>query len=197
MTSEDVIHSFFVPAFRLHMDVLPHRYTSTWFEATRPGTYHLFCSQYCGTSHSKMVGQVVVMEPADYQQWLTSSADGSLAAKGQQALLKYRCLSCHSASASARAPDLAQLPGSRVPLRDGRSVVADDNYIRESILNPSAKVVAGHADIMPSFAGQVSEEEVIAIRTYLAALPQGQAPPRIEEFPPPRATPPINTDESP
>ncbi len=196
MISEDVIHSFFVPAFRLHMDVLPQRYTSAWFQATRPGTYHLFCSQYCGTSHAGMVGQVIVLDPADYQSWLTYSAEGSLALKGRQTVLKYRCLSCHSATATARAPALERLMGSQIPLRDGRVVVADDNYIRESIYQPSAKVVAGHLDIMPSFAGQITEEEVIAIIAYLRSLELGQTPPRVEDFPAPVATPPINSTDS-
>jgi cytochrome c oxidase subunit 2 len=196
MISEDVIHSFFVPAFRLHMDVLPQRYTSAWFQATKPGTYHLFCSQYCGTNHSGMTGKVVVLEPAEYQAWLTYSAEGSLALQGRQAVLKYRCLSCHGANATARAPSLEELFGSRVPLRDGRVVAADDNYIRESIYRPGAKVVAGHMDIMPSFAGQVSEEEVIAIIAYLRSLVRGETPPRVESFPAPPTTPPINSTES-
>jgi cytochrome c oxidase subunit 2 len=198
MISEDVIHSFFVPAFRLHMDVLPQRYTSAWFQATRPGSYHLFCSQYCGTNHAGMIGQVIVMEPADYQAWLTYSAEGSLALQGRQVLLKYRCLSCHSATATARAPILEDLIGLRVPLKDGRVVTADDNYVRESILQPSAKVVAGHTDIMPPFAGQISEEEIIAVIAYLRTLKSGQTPPRVEDFPPPLTTPPINaTDDKP
>jgi len=196
MISEDVIHSFFVPAFRLHMDVLPQRYTSAWFEATKPGTYHLFCSQYCGTSHAGMIGQVIAMEPAEYQAWLTYSADGSLAMQGRQVFQKYRCLSCHSATSSARAPSLENLFGSRVPLKDGRVVIADDSYIRESIYQPSAKIAAGHLDVMPSFAGQISEEEVIALIAYFRSLEAGETPPRVENFPPPTATPPINaTDE--
>src|SRR4051812_26021811 len=196
MISEDVIHSLFVPAFRLHMDVLPARYTSAWFRATRPGTYHLFCSQYCGTSHAGMVGKVIVMEPAEYQTWLTYAAEGSLALQGRQMFLKYRCLSCHSATATARAPNLEDLYGARVPLRDGRTVVADDSYIRESIYQPSAKVVAGHLDVMPSFAGQVSEEEIIALIAYFRALHAGETPPRVESFPPPTSTPPINSTDA-
>jgi cytochrome c oxidase subunit 2 len=196
MISEDVIHSFFVPAFRLHMDVLPQRYTSAWFQATKPGTYHLFCSQYCGTNHAGMVGKVVVLEPADYQEWLTYSAEGSLALQGRQAVLKYRCLSCHGANATARAPSLEELFGSRVPLRNGEVATADENYIRESIFRPGAKVVAGHMDIMPSFAGQVSEEEVIAIIAYLRSLGRGETPPRVEDFPAPATTPPINSSDT-
>src|SRR5262249_50287197 len=138
MTSEDVIHSFFVPAFRVHMDVLPERYTSVWFKPTRPGRYHLFCSQYCGTNHAGMVGTVIVMEPADYQRWLDTQAEGSLALQGRKVFLKYRCLSCHSADEHARAPVLENLYGQRVALRDGRTVIADEAYIRESILYPGA-----------------------------------------------------------
>jgi cytochrome c oxidase subunit 2 len=193
MISEDVIHSFFVPAFRLHMDVLPQRYTSAWFQATKPGAYHLFCSQYCGTNHAGMVGEVIVLEPAEYQAWLTYSAEGSLALQGRQMVLKYRCLSCHSATATSRAPLLEGLMGSRVPLKDGRTIVADENYVRESILQPSAKIVAGHADIMPSFQGQISEEEIIAVNTYLRSPQSGQTPDRVESFPPPVTTPQINT----
>src|SRR5262249_1332756 len=102
MTSEDVIHSFFVPEFRVHMDVLPERYTSVWFKPTLAGEYHLFCSQYCGANHAGMVGTVTVMEPAEYQQWLHLRAEGSLALEGRKTFLKYRCLSCHSADENAR-----------------------------------------------------------------------------------------------
>jgi cytochrome c oxidase subunit 2 len=189
MISEDVIHSFFVPAFRLHADVLPQRYTATWFQATRPGRYHLFCSQYCGTNHSGMVGTVVVMEPADYQAWLTSTAEGSLALRGRQTFLQHRCLSCHSGDAVARAPTLENLFGSYVPLKDGRAVLADESYIRESIFNPSAKIVAGHSDIMPSFTGQLTEEDAIAITAYIRSLAAGQTPPRVESYPPPARLP--------
>jgi cytochrome c oxidase subunit 2 len=185
LISEDVIHSFYVPAFRLHMDVLPARYTSTWFEATEPGTYHLFCSQYCGTNHSGMIGKVIVMPPAEYQRWLKQSAEGSLAKKGRQVFLKYRCLSCHSTEAGSQGPNLEEIYGRSVPLADGRVVEANDAYIRESIINPSKKIVAGHADIMPSFQGQISEEEIIAFTAFLEELKQGETPRRVEQFPPP------------
>ena len=122
MTSEDVIHSLFIPDFRIHMDVLPDRYTSVWFQATRPGTYHLFCSQYCGTNHAGMIGQVVVMEPAEYERWLQLRAEGSLALQGRKTFLKYRCISCHSADDAARAPVLEDLYGQPVALSDGRVV---------------------------------------------------------------------------
>src|SRR6266852_7637739 len=168
LTSEDVIHSFFVPDFRVHMDVLPARYTSVWFQATRPGTYHLFCSQYCGTNHSGMIGRVVVMEPAEYQDWLHLHAEGSLALEGRKVFLKYRCLSCHSADQNARAPVLEELygkvvayrlPGETSRTQNWRTVIADEGYIRESIYYPGAKIVAAYDDLMPNYRGQVSEEE--------------------------------------
>ncbi len=193
LTSEDVIHSFFVPAFRVHMDVLPDRYTSVWFQPTRPGRYHLFCSQYCGTNHAGMVGTVVVMEPAEFQDWLHLHAEGSLALEGRKVFLKYRCVSCHSADENARAPVLEELYGRTVHLSDGRAVVADEEYIRESIYDPGAKVVAGYQNIMPTFRGQVSPEEVIQLTAFIKALGRGETPPRVEQFPPPAATPPINT----
>jgi cytochrome c oxidase subunit 2 len=194
MTSEDVIHSFFVPDFRVHMDVLPGRYTSVWFNATRPGTYHLFCSQYCGTNHAGMVGEVVVMRPEEYESWLHLRAEGSLALEGRKVFLKYRCASCHSQEGNphARAPLLEGLFGRPVYLRDGRRVVADEEYIRESILDPGAKVVAGYEKIMPTFKGQISEEEVIAVIAWLRSLGPGGTPRRVEESPPPAGTPPIN-----
>jgi cytochrome c oxidase subunit 2 len=195
LTSEDVIHSFFVPEFRVHMDVLPGRYTSVWFRATRPGTYHLFCSQYCGTDHSGMVGRVYVMEPAAYQEWLNRRPDGSPALEGRKVFLKYRCLSCHSADENARAPVLEELFGKPVHLADGRTVVADENYIRESIYDPGAKIVAGYQNIMPTFQGQVSEDEVFQLIVFLKSLTRGQTPRRVESFPPPVATPPINPQQ--
>jgi cytochrome c oxidase subunit 2 len=204
LTSEDVIHSFFVPAFRVHMDVLPGRYTSVWFQATRPGTYHLFCSQYCGTNHAGMIGRVTVMEPAEYQNWLHLHAEGSLALEGRKVFLKYRCISCHSADENARAPVLEELfgkivhyhlPGETGPTQNWRTVLADENYLRESILNPSAKIVAGYENIMPTFKGQVSEEEIISLIAFIKSLGRGQTPKRVEEYPPPVTTPPINPQQ--
>jgi cytochrome c oxidase subunit 2 len=192
MTSEDVIHSFFVPDFRVHMDVLPGRYTSVWFEPTRLGKYHLFCSQYCGTNHSGMIGTVHVLEPIEYQRWLHQHPDGSQALEGRKAFLQYRCLSCHTGQADARAPVLEELFGTTVHLRDGREVLADEEYIRESILYPGAKIVTGYEDIMPTFRGQVSEEEILALIAYFKTLRRGQTPQRVEEFAPPVGTPLIN-----
>lgn len=194
LVSEDVIHSFFVPAFRVHMDVLPQRYTSVWFQATQPGRFHLFCSQYCGTDHSEMVGQVVAMEPSEYQTWLTQGAEGSLALRGRQVFLKYRCLSCHSRGGNARAPSLENLYGTMVALRDGTTTAANDDYIRNSILRPSDQIVAGYNDIMPAFAGQIGEEEIVAVIEFIRSLNHGDTPPRVENFPPPTETPPITPE---
>lgn len=195
LTSEDVIHSFFVPDFRIHMDALPNRYTSVWFQAVRPGTHHLFCSQYCGTNHAGMIGRVIVMEPAEYQEWLNLRAEGSLALEGRKVFLKYRCISCHSADEDARAPVLEELFGKLVHLRDGGTVVADENYLRQSILDPGAKIVAGYQNLMPTFKGQVSEEEIIQIIAFVKSLRRGDTPRRVEESPPPLTTPPINSEK--
>jgi cytochrome c oxidase subunit 2 len=178
MTSQDVIHSFYVPAFRVKQDVLPGRYTTLWFRATRPGTYHLFCAEYCGTMHSGMVGDVVVMEPAQYQSWLSGGAPvGSLAQNGQTLFQQLGCTTCHRSDVQGRGPNLTGLFGRPVQLEDGRSVIADENYVRESILNPAAKVVSGFKPIMPVFQGQVSEEQLNSLVAYIKSLNQVQAGP--------------------
>jgi cytochrome c oxidase subunit 2 len=142
MTSEDVIHDFFVPAFRMKQDVIPGRYTNAWFQATRPGRYHLFCSQYCGTKHSAMIGWIDVMEPVAYQTWLSGGAGGeSLAATGAKLFVQHACNTCHRPDSLARGPNLENLFGKSVQLADGRTLVADESYIRESIVNPNAKMV--------------------------------------------------------
>jgi len=171
LISQDVIHSFFVPAFRVKQDVLPNRYVFTWFTATVPGEYHLFCSQYCGTQHASMVGSVIVMTPEDYATWLASGkAEGSLASLGEKAFQQYGCTTCHRPDSGARGPNLEGLYGRPVRLVDNRVVVADDNYIRESILEPNAKVVSGFQSIMPTFRGVVSEDEIMAITEYIKHL---------------------------
>jgi cytochrome c oxidase subunit 2 len=171
MTSQDVIHSFYVPAFRIKQDLIPGRYTTAWFRATRPGTYHLFCAEYCGTQHSGMIGQVVVMEPAQYQAWLAGGAAfGSMAANGQSMFLQLGCNTCHRFDTQGRGPNLVGLFGSKVQLEDGRTVSADENYIRESILTPSAKVTSGFKPIMPVFQGLVSEEQLTALVAYVKSL---------------------------
>lgn len=185
LTSEDVIHDLFVPAFRVKVDVLPGRYVQTWFEATKVGRYRLFCSQYCGTDHSGMVGHVTVMPPEEYRRWLASSAEGSMALEGRKLFLMYQCVSCHSADAYARAPVLENLYTQRVPLQDGRTALADETYLRESIVNPDAKIVAGYQPIMPSFAGQLDEEALLKMIAFLKALGPGQTPLRVELAPPP------------
>jgi len=190
MTSEDVIHSFFVPAFRTKQDAVPGRYSTTWFQATKPGTYRLFCAEYCGTEHSRMVGNVIVMKPTDYQKWLEESAEGSLALQGRKLFTKLQCITCHGATAQARAPVLEGIFNTHVPLNDGRSVLADENYLRESILQPAAKIVAGYQPIMPTFQGIIKEEELIEMIAYIKSLQRGQTPPRVEETLPPEAPPP-------
>ena len=195
MTSEDVIHSLFVPDFRIHMDVLPGRYTSVWFQATRPGMFHLFCSQYCGTNHAGMTGQVVALEPADYDRWLHQKAEGSMALEGRKVFLKYRCDSCHSADSEARGPVLENLYGRPVALNDGSVVMADEIYIRRKLLDPSAQIPAGFENIMPTFKGQVSEEEIYQLIAFIQSLKRGETPKRVESYPPPTTTPPINSQE--
>jgi cytochrome c oxidase subunit 2 len=174
MTSEDVIHSFFVPAFRTKQDAVPGRYTWMWFEATKPGTYHLFCAEYCGTLHSGMIGKVVVMEPAAFQAWLSGSEAGeaplSAAAAGERVFTRTGCPSCHAAVPGARGPALAGLLGSTVKLRGGRTVTADEGYVRESIFNPTAKVVDGYDAIMPTYQGLLTEEDVMQLIAYLRSL---------------------------
>ncbi len=190
LTSQDVIHSFFVPAFRVKQDVLPGRYTTLWFHPTRPGTYHLFCAEYCGSQHSGMIGQVVVLDPAQYQAWLSGGgATGSMAANGQTLFQQLGCSTCHRSDTQGRGPDLIGFFGKSVQLEDGRTVIADENYVRESILSPAAKVVSGFKPIMPVFQGLVGEEQLTALIAYVkslnpgppgavgAASPAGGAPP--------------------
>jgi cytochrome c oxidase subunit 2 len=178
LISQDVIHDFFVPAFRVKQDVLPNRYVYSWFTPTKPGTYHLFCSQYCGTNHSAMIGEVVVMQPEDYAEWLASGkAEGSLASQGEKLFQEFSCTTCHRPDSGARGPNLQGLYGRPVRLTDNRVIVADDNYIRESILNPNAKVVAGFQPIMPTFQGVVSEEGLIQITEYIKHMSQQESEP--------------------
>jgi cytochrome c oxidase subunit 2 len=185
LTSQDVIHSFFVPAFRIKQDVLPDRYVHVWFQATKPGTYHLFCTQYCGTMHSEMRGKIIVMPQQDYQNWIqTGLAAGvsdveprgtlSMAARGRDLFTRLGCISCHghapNLAAGVRAPNLEGLFGSQVALSDGTYVKADENYLRESILNPQAKITMGYPNIMPSFAKTTSEEDLLDLIAYIKSL---------------------------
>lgn len=172
MTSQDAIHDFYVPAFRLKQDVLPGRYTSLWFTATQLGEFHLFCAEFCGTQHSSMTGRVVVMRPDDYARWLAAGpAQPSLAQYGFALFRRLGCSGCHDAGSTVHAPLLQGLPGRTVHLQDGRSVVADDNYLRDAILLPRKDVVAGFEPVMPSYAGQVSEEDIQALIAYLHEMP--------------------------
>lgn len=176
MTSEDVIHSFFVPAFRMKRDVVPGRYATVWFQATRPGRYHLFCSQYCGTNHAKMIGWVEVMEPIAYQNWISGGGGSeSLASSGAKLFQQHACNSCHRPDSLARGPNLEGLFGRQVKLADGRTVTADASYIRESILNPSAKMVEGFQPIMPTFQGLINEEGVLQLVAYIKSLSRPDA----------------------
>jgi cytochrome c oxidase subunit 2 len=189
MISEDVIHSFYVPAFRIKQDVLPGRYSTIWFQATKAGTYDLFCAEYCGTGHSKMRGSVMVLEPAEYQRWLDERAEGSAALEGRKLFLKLRCISCHNRDGQARAPLLEGLWGETVRFADGSATVADDDYLRRSILDPKEQVVAGFQPIMPTFRGQVSEEEILNLIAYMRSLGAGDTPARVERTEPPVAEP--------
>jgi len=171
MTSQDVIHSFFIPAFRVKQDVVPGKYTTEWFRPTRLGEYHLFCAEFCGTDHSKMIGRVVVMEPADYQQWLTTGETGhSIALEGRRLFREKGCTGCHEGNSVVHAPPLAGVYGKQVPLNSGEIVTADDQYIRDSILLPGKQVSAGYDNVMPSFAGHISEAEIMQIIAYLKSI---------------------------
>jgi cytochrome c oxidase subunit II len=173
MGSEDVLHSYYIPAFRVKADVIPGRYNVLWFTATKPGTYHLFCAEYCGTKHSGMVGSVIAMAPEDFQAWLSGGgASESPVAAGQKLFQDLACITCHTGDATARGPQLANLYNSTVNLQDGNTVTADDSYIRESIVNPQAKVVAGFQPIMPTFQGLVTEEQLLQLIAYVRSLSQ-------------------------
>jgi cytochrome c oxidase subunit II len=170
MTSQDVIHSFYIPAFRIKQDVLPGRYTMAWFRATKPGTYHLFCAEYCGTQHSGMVGSIVVLEPAQYEAWMNGGTTGPLSATGEKIFGELGCATCHRTDTQGRGPNLQGVFGKPVALADGRTVMADENYVRECILDPGAKRVKGFQPIMPTFQGLVSEEQVNALVAYVKSL---------------------------
>jgi cytochrome c oxidase subunit 2 len=175
-TSEDVIHDFFVPAFRMKADVIPGRYVTIWFHPTKPGRYRIFCAEYCGTRHSGMTGAVIVMEPAEYQAWLSGGVpEGSLASAGAKLFQDLACNTCHRPDAQGRGPVLDGLFGKTVTLQSGETVTVDEAYVRESILQPSAKVAQGFQPIMPTFQGLVSEEQLLELIEYvksLAAQPQ-------------------------
>jgi cytochrome c oxidase subunit 2 len=183
LTSEDVIHSFYVPAFRIKQDAVPGRYTTAWFQATKPGTYHLFCAEYCGTEHSRMIGRIVVLEPAEYQAWLampsgvqTAAAGGvqSVAASGEALFTGLGCATCHKPQSGALGPSLIGVFGKSVTFQDGATITVDEAYLRESILDPQTRVVRGFQPVMPTFRGQISEEQILQLITYIRSL---SAPP--------------------
>jgi cytochrome c oxidase subunit 2 len=171
MISQDVFHSFSIPDFRVKREVIPGRYSTVWFEATQPGTYHLFCTQYCGTLHSMMIGEVTVLTPDDYKKWLDQSTSGmSLAQNGERLFASMGCNACHSGNAAARGPNLAGVYGSKLTLTDGSERLVDDAYLRDAILNPSQHVTAGYAPIMPTYQGQISEDGLIDLVEYIKTL---------------------------
>jgi cytochrome c oxidase subunit 2 len=171
MASQDVIHSFFVPAFRIKHDVVPGTYETIWFKAEKTGTYKLECTQYCGTQHATMNGEVVVMTPPEYARWLTEQGvNQSLAQQGEALFRQHGCSGCHGANSTVHAPDLVGLYGSLVHLQDGSTVRADERYIRDSILIPKSQIVVGYPPIMPDFSGQLSEEELFKPVAYIQSL---------------------------
>jgi cytochrome c oxidase subunit 2 len=181
MTSEDVIHDFFVPAFRVKKDVLPGRYTTLWFEATKVGTFHLFCAQYCGAFHAGMIGSIIVQEPDEYERWLAGGAPGeSVEQAGEKVFQASGCPTCHVADGTGLGPSLLGVYGNPVKLTTGETVTADDAYMRESILLPKAKIVLGYSPIMPSFQGQMTDEQLNNVIAYLRALGKAQPKPKEE-----------------
>ncbi len=172
MTSEDVIHSFYVPAFRMKMDVLPGKYTSAWFQATETGQFHLFCAEYCGTKHSEMIGKIYVLDPVEYEDWLNraTAATQTMAQAGEDIFSKLGCVTCHSEESGARGPSLQGIYGTQVRTIDGSEVKVDDDYIRQSILKPADHITEGFAPIMPTFKGQASEEDVLKLISYIKSL---------------------------
>jgi cytochrome c oxidase subunit 2 len=171
LISQDVFHSFSIPAFRVKREAIPGRYTTVWFQATQVGTYHLFCTQYCGTSHSAMIGDVVVQSPEDYKKWLASSTSGtSLAQNGERLFASLSCAACHNGQPDARGPNLANVYGSKLTLVTGQPILVDEAYLRQAILNPSAHITQGFAPIMPTYQGQISEEGVISLVEYIKNL---------------------------
>jgi cytochrome c oxidase subunit 2 len=171
LISQDVFHSFSIPAFRVKREAIPGRYTTVWFEATQTGTFHLFCTQYCGTSHSAMIGDIVVMSPENYKRWLAGSTSGtSLAQNGERLFSSLSCNACHNGQQDSRGPSLANVYGSKLMLTTGQPVLVDEAYLRQAILNPSAHITQGYAPIMPTYQGQISEEGLISLVEYIKNL---------------------------
>jgi cytochrome c oxidase subunit 2 len=178
MASEDVIHDFSIPAFRTKMDVVPGHYNTLWFRPTKIGKYHFFCSQYCGTNHAVMGGWVTVMDDSDYAAWLSGSSGANVdpVVAGEKLFADKACTTCHLGDGKGRAPSLNGVYQAKVLLADGSTVTADDSYIRESILAPAAKIVAGYQPLMPTFQGQLSEEDISSLTAYIKSLKSQPVP---------------------
>jgi cytochrome c oxidase subunit II len=174
LASQDVIHSFYIPAFRVKQDAVPGQYRTMWFEATKPGVYHLFCAEYCGTNHSRMIGRIVVMEDIEYQQWLGGSTEQTPVEAGRNLFIQFDCVSCHESGVRQRGPTLGNLYGKQEELENGQTILVDDTYIRESIINPGARIVRGFPNVMPSFRGQLTEEQILALIAYIKSLSTGE-----------------------
>lgn len=179
MISQDVIHSFYVPAFRLKYDVLPSRYTYMWFEPTQTGEFPIYCTEYCGTDHSRMIGRVVVMSAQEYESWAGAggTSAGPMTQSGEQLFQELGCSGCHTGESTGRAPALTGLFGSSVPLEGGGTVTADETYLRESILLPNEKIVEGYSPIMPSYEGRIEEEQLNELVAYIRSLGDGAPEP--------------------
>jgi cytochrome c oxidase subunit II len=170
VASQDVVHSFYIPAFRIKQDAIPGQYRTMWFQPTKPGEYHLFCAEYCGTNHSRMIGRIVVMEDIDYQKWLGGVTEQTPVEEGRELFVQLDCVSCHGTGSRQRCPPLGNLFGKQEQLENGQTVPVDEAYVRESILEPKAKIVRGYEPVMPSFNGQVTEEQILALIAYIKSL---------------------------
>jgi len=176
MTSQDVIHSFYIPDFRVKQDVVPGRYTALWFVATRLGNFPLFCSEYCGTDHAAMIGTVKVVSREDYQKWLKASTALPPAQQGRQLFVQFGCSGCHDPGSGIRAPDLRGVYGSSVKLADGTTVTADDRYLHDAIVLPATQVVAGYTPIMPTYQSRIDEEDILLLMAYIKSLAPQASP---------------------
>ncbi len=192
ITSEDVLHDLYFPAFRVKTDAIPGRYSQIWFNATKTGTFHIFCAEYCGTNHSGMIGWVHVLPQDQYQAWLGGTTTGeTLAQRGEKLFTQMACITCHNPNSAGRGPALNGVWGHTVQLASGNTATVDASYVRESILNPTAKIVAGYQPLMPTFQGQVTEEQLLALTEYIKGLPAAQGTPAAApQAPPPAPAPP-------
>lgn len=211
MISQDVIHSFFVPAFRIKRDVIPGRYSTVWFEPTKPGRYYLFCAEYCGTAHSEMGGYITVMEPAEFQQWLSDNSNGTKVATTQKTMVEagkeiyeqLNCGSCHGLVDGPKGPTLVNIYNTQRKLTTGKYAKADDAYLRESILNPNLQITAGYEGVMPVYNNQLTEDKVLQLIAYIKTLsPANPGKPGMDtgastNGSAPRSTPPAGSNGTP